>query len=398
MRFITHLLSKLPTDDLPLAWLQLKRQPIRYLVAVVGIGFASLLMYMQIGFQSGLLNSATTFYENLNADLFVISPGTLNSGNFKRFPQSLLTRASGISGVEETIPVYVVNINIQKLDGRKPSSLRLIGFAPNEKIFNSDSINDQLDKLKVPGDVLFDQLGNKNTGPIAQSITENGSQELITSDYSRQFKAVGLFKLGSTFAADSNLVASDTTTLQLASRQINLGEISLGLIKLKKGQPESQIQSQLQKLYGGELQVLSKQQLISQEREYWNKSTSLGVIFGFGTFMGFLVGGVVVYQVLYTDVSDHLKEYATLKAIGFANRFILTIVIQEAFLLAASSFIPATLLSAAFYSLLSAETSIRIAMTADKTLLVSSLTFGVCALSAAIAIRKLRDADPASVF
>jgi putative ABC transport system permease protein len=284
------------------------------------------------------------------------------------------------------------------LDGRKPSSLRLIGFAPNEKIFNSDSINDQLDKLKVPGDVLFDQLGNKNTGPIAQSITENGSQELITSDYSRQFKAVGLFKLGSTFAADSNLVASDTTTLQLASRQINLGEISLGLIKLKKGQPESQIQSQLQKLYGGELQVLSKQQLISQEREYWNKSTSLGVIFGFGTFMGFLVGGVVVYQVLYTDVSDHLKEYATLKAIGFANRFILTIVIQEAFLLAASSFIPATLLSAAFYSLLSAETSIRIAMTADKTLLVSSLTFGVCALSAAIAIRKLRDADPASVF
>jgi putative ABC transport system permease protein len=114
--------------------------------------------------------------------------------------------------------------------------------------------------------------------------------------------------------------------------------------------------------------------------------------------MGLLVGGVVVYQVLYTDVSDHLKEYATLKAMGFSNTYILIIVIQEAFLLGVSAFIPATILSAAMYSFLTSAAGIRISMTSDKTLLVGSLTMGVCAASAAIAIRKLRDADPASVF
>ena len=388
----------LNTSDLPLAWLQLKRQPIRYLVAVIGIGFASLLMYMQIGFQSGLLTSATTFYENLDADLFIISPATLNSGSYQQYPESLLARSAGVSGVQSTTAVYIVNISTQKLNDIKATSLRLIGFEPEAKIFKRADINAQLEKIKIPGYVLFDELGNKNTGPIAKAIKEQGFQDLILSNFSDQFRAVGLFKLGSTFAADSNLIASDATTLQLASRQINLGEISLGLIKLQNPSQISLVQTELKQLYGDEVQVLNRKQLISQERDYWNKSTSLGIIFGFGTFMGFLVGGVVVYQVLYTDVSDHLKEYATLKAMGFSDQFVLWVVIQEAFLLAASSFIPATLVSAGLYAFLSSATSIRIAMTGDKTLLVSSLTFGVCAASAAIAIQKLRDADPASVF
>lgn len=398
MSTLRRIKSAVPLHDLPLAWLQLKRQPIRYLVAVTGIGFAALLMYMQIGFQSGLLTSATTFYQALDADLFLISPGTLNSGSFQQFPQSLLYRAPGIKGVEQAIPAYIANVSVQKLDGIKPTNLRVIGFDPANQIFNLPEVNAQLDKIKTPGFVLFDTLGNKNTGPIAAAVKKDGSQYLSLSDFSRQFRAVGLFKLGSTFAADSNIVTSDTTAIQLAFRQINLGEISLGLIRLEAGTNVAEAQKDLQNLYGSELQVRTKDQLISQEQNYWNTASSFGVIFGFGTFMGLLVGGVVVYQVLYTDVSDHLKEYATLKAMGFSNTYILIIVIQEAFLLGISSFIPATLLSTAMYAFLTSAAGIRISMTSDKTMLVGSLTMGVCAASAAIAIRKLRDADPASVF
>jgi putative ABC transport system permease protein len=209
---------------------------------------------------------------------------------------------------------------------------------------------------------------------------------------------MGLFKLGSTFAADSNLISSDTTAIQLAFRQINLGEISLGLLRLSPDADSKAIQTFLTKSYGKELQVLTKSELIAQERDYWNTASSFGVIFGFGTIMGLLVGGVVVYQVLYTDVSDHLKEYATLKAMGFADAFILLIVIQEAFLLGISSFIPATIISTGMYAFLTSASGIRIEMTGDKTLLVGALTLGVCAASAAIAIRRLQDADPASVF
>ena len=397
IKLASQLLSAL-RDDLPLAWLQLKREPVRYLVAVTGIGFAALLMYMQIGFQSGLLTSATTFYQNLNADLFIISQSTLNSGSYQQFPQSLLYRSLGVSGVKEATPLYVVNIRTQRLNGTKPTSLRLIGFNPEADIFNIPEIKLQSHKIKIPGYVLFDELGNKNTGPIAKAVKENGSQELILSDFTKTYRAVGLFHMGSTFAADSNIISSDATVIQLASRQINQGEISLGVIKLKSTSETMRVQRYLQKMYGKELQVLTKSQLIEAEKNYWNSATALGIVFGFGTFMGLLVGGIVVYQVLYTDVSDHLKEYATLKAMGFSNTFILSIVIQEALLLATSAFIPATLVSAGLYAFLSSATAIRISMTPDKILLVGFMTFMVCTASAIIAIGKLRDADPASVF
>jgi len=398
MTWRSRLMDPLRLQDLPLAWLQLRRQPVRYLVAVVGIGFAALLMYMQIGFQSGLLSSATTFYETLNADLVLISPGTLNSGNFQQFPQSLLYNCLGVEGVNQAVPVYVANVNAQKLGGIKPTSLRLIGYDPDARVLDLPELNSQASLLKTPGFVLFDTLGNRNTGPITAAVKANGSQYLSLSDFSKTFRVVGLFRLGSTFAADSNLVSSDSTAIQLAYRQINLGEISLGLLRLERGANPGQVQARIKALLGDQLQVLTKTQVIDQERNYWHTASSFGVIFGFGTFIVLLVGGVVVYQVLYTDVSDHLKEYATLKAMGFSNTFILVIVIQEAILLGVSSFIPATLLSAGMYAFLTATSGIRIAMTADKTIVVGCLTLGVCAASAAIAIRKLRDADPASVF
>ena len=384
--------------DLPLAWLQLKRQPIRYIVAVAGIGFAALLMYMQLGFQSGLLNSATTFYEAIDGDLILISPGTVNSGSFQQFPQSLLYEAVGVEGIKDGIPVYVANVNAQRLAGVKPTSLRLIGFDPDSRLLNLPEVNSQLEKLRIPNYVLFDTRGNRNTGPVAAEVERNGSQEMLLSDFSKTFRVTGLFKLGSTFAADSNLVSSDSTAINLAFRQINQGEISLGVLRLKRANDLLRVQAFLQKRFGKELQVLTKAELISQERNYWNTSSSFGIIFGFGTFMGILVGGVVVYQVLYTDVTDHLKEYATLKAMGFSDPFLLFIVVQESIILAVSAFIPATIVSAGMYAFLTSASGIRIEMTSDKTLLVGALTLGVCAASAAIAIRKLADADPASVF
>ncbi|MCP9803041.1 FtsX-like permease family protein [Cyanobium sp. T1G-Tous] len=384
--------------DLPLAWLQLKRQPIRYLVAVAGIGFAALLMYMQLGFQSGLLNSATTFYEAIDGDLILISPGTVNSGSFQQFPQSLLYKALGVEGVAEGIPVYVANINAQRLKGVKPTSLRLIGFDPGSRLLNLPEVNSQIDKIRIPNYVLFDARGNRNTGPVAAEVKRQGNQDMLLSDFSKTFRVVGLFKLGSIFAADSNLISSDSTAINLAFRQINQGEISLGVLRLSQQKDLPRIKEFLSKIYGNELQVLTKPELISQERNYWNTSSSFGIIFGFGTFMGIMVGGVVVYQVLYTDVTDHLKEYATLKAMGFSDAFLLLIVVQEAIILAVSAFIPATIASAGMYAFLTSASGIRIVMTADKTLLVGALTLGVCAASAAIAIRKLADADPASVF
>ena len=241
-------------NDLPLAWLQLKRQPVRYLVAIAGIGFAALLMYMQIGFQSGLLTSATTFSAALDADLVLISPKTVSSASFSQFPQSQLFRANGYDAVESVVPLYVTNISAQKLGGEKPTSLRIIGYDPELKALNVDAINQQASKLKTTGYVLFDIKGNSRTGPVAKAVEENGYQFMTLYNLSQTFRAVGLFGLGSTFAADSNLLTSSSTAIQLAN-QINFGEISLGLIKVKDKASIPQLQKSLNKLYDGEIQI-----------------------------------------------------------------------------------------------------------------------------------------------
>ena len=265
-------------NDLPLAWLQLKRQPVKYLVAIAGIGFAALLMYMQIGFQSGLLTSSTTFYAALDADLVLISPKTVSSGSFSQFPQSQLFRANGYEDVESVIPMYVTNIVAQKLGGQKPTSLRVIGYDPDVTALTVDAINEQSTNLKTAGYALFDTEGNSRTGPVAKAIEQNGYQFLTLYNLSQTFRTVGLFGLGSTFAADSNIVTSAGTAIQLAD-QLNFGEISLGLIKVKNKKSVPQLQKNLRELYGGEIQVLTKDELIAQEQNYWNTSSSFGVVF-----------------------------------------------------------------------------------------------------------------------
>ena len=399
MKSVRRLSSLINLHDLPLAWLQLKRQPVRYLVAVTGIGFAALLMFMQLGFQSGLLRSATTFYQALETDLILINPATVNSGSYQQFPQSLLYQALGIEGVEKTIPLYVTNINAQQLGGVKPTSLRVIGFDPNETILDVPAINDQRDLLKTPNFVLFDELGlSIKTGPVAKQFSKEGPLELILSNFSQSFRVMGLFKLGSTFVADSNLIASQATALELAFPQVNLGEISLGLIRLDPSANISQIQNYLKSLYGDQLQVLTKEELITQERNYWNNVSSFGVIFGFGTIMGLLVGGVVVYQVLYTDVSDHLKEYATLKAMGYSNRFIEGVVISEAVILSMLAVIPALIFSSAMLAILGWMSGLSTGLDLNQIIQISLFSLGMCCFSAILALGKIRRLDPAELF
>jgi len=58
----------------PLAWLQLSHERMRLLIALAGIGFADILMFMQLGFRGALLDSATLIHEKIEADLVLISP------------------------------------------------------------------------------------------------------------------------------------------------------------------------------------------------------------------------------------------------------------------------------------------------------------------------------------
>ena len=114
--------------------------------------------------------------------------------------------------------------------------------------------------------------------------------------------------------------------------------------------------------------------------------------------MGMLVGIVIVYQVLSTDVADHLREYATLKVAGYPHRFFIGIVLEEALILAVLGFLPGIVIASGFYAALNAATGLPLVMTWQVAVAVLAGTIAACALSGTIATRRLAAADPADLF
>jgi putative ABC transport system permease protein len=114
--------------------------------------------------------------------------------------------------------------------------------------------------------------------------------------------------------------------------------------------------------------------------------------------MGFIVGAVIVYQIIYSDVFNHLSEYATLKAMGYRHIYLLKVVFEESIILAFLGYIPGLIISNIMYASIEAETKLPVMMTPELTIFVLILAFIMCFIAGVIAMRKLRHADPADIF
>ncbi|NCO74754.1 MAG: FtsX-like permease family protein [Cyanobacteria bacterium] len=381
---------------IPLAWLQLSREKIRLLIALAGIGFADILMFMQLGFKSALLNSSVRLHEKIEGDVFLISPQSDALIAMKSFSSRRLYEALGVDGVESINPIYIGFSIWKNPENKNTRQIMVVGFNPKQGVFNLSGVTDNLDQLKLPDVVLFDQESRPEFGNIPQLYLQE--KEVKTEIDSRQVKVGGLFTIGATFGADGNLITSDLNFLRLFPNR-NKGLIDIGVIKLDKNANNTTVINSLKnKLNGGDVLILSREEFTNYEKNYWESSTAIGFIFTLGAGMGLVVGIVIVYQILYTDVADHLPEYATLKAMGYDNSYLLILVFQEAIFLACLGFIPGFGVSSFLYYQAAKATGLPIIMTKDLAILVFILTVIMCFLSGAIAVNKLKSADPADIF
>jgi len=252
-----------------------------------------------------------------------------------------------------------------------------------------------LNKIKLENGVLFDDTSRPEYGSIAQLFRQK--QEVITEVEERRIRVVGLFSLGASFAADGNIVTSDLNFLRIFPRR-DKGLIDIGIVQLQPGANIQNVLTDMRQEFSDDVTILSKQEFIDFEKNYWQTSTAIGFVFTLGTVMGFVVGTVIVYQILYTDVSDHLPEYATLKAMGYTNRYLLMVVFQEALILAILGYIPGMVIASGLYGLTKAATRLPMTITLTKTITILILTIIMCCVSGAIAVRKLKAADPADIF
>ncbi len=380
---------------IPLAWLQLKREKTRLAVALAGIAFADILMFMQIGFQDSLYFSNVRLHSSLQGDIVLISNQSIALLTMKSFSQRRLYKALDLPTVKSVHPIYIDYTSWKNPVTGLPRNLLVIGINPEFNPLNLPGIQENLAKLQLPDVVLFDRSSRKEYGPIVAEFEQG--KTVTTELRRRRVEVKGLFTLGASFGADGNLITSDVNFLRIfSSRQQGL--IDIGLIRLKPGADASIVVQMLKNYLPKDVRVFTKQEYIDFERNFWASSTAIGFIFTLGTIMGFIVGTVIVYQVLYTEVADHLAEYATLKAIGYTQNYLLVVILQESLILAFLGYMPGLSFAMFLYQLARQATLLPIAMNFGRIILVLILTILMCFISGAIAVRKLRSADPADIF
>jgi putative ABC transport system permease protein len=381
---------------IPLAWLQLTRERLRLTVVVAGVAFAVVLILMQLGFREALFESAVRWHQALEYDLVLVSPKT----QFIVLPQSFsrrrLYQARGYEGVAGVTPVYVGQQLWKNPDD--PMEMRLIfvvGIDPSRDVLDLAGIDEHWDRLQLADFVLYDRASRPEYGSIAAHF--EAGQRVLTELGDRRIEVAGLFELGTSFGIDGSVITSDLNFLRLFPNR-SPSAIDLGLVELEPGVDPDAVRDVIAAGIPRDVEVLTRAGFIAREKAYWDSSTPIGYVFLFGVIMGLVVGGVIVYQILFSDVSEHLREYATLKAMGYPNAYLVSVVLQESIILALLGYVPGVVLTLGLYSVSGAATGLPLQLTAERAVFVLILTLAMCCISGALALRKVRSADPAEVF
>ena len=379
----------------PIGWQQLKHRPLRLLVALLGIAFAVLLIMMQLGFRSALFESAVRFHERFNYDIALFSPDSVFIVRPESFSIRRVYQALADPDVERVAPVYIFPAIWKDPFGAGRRSINAIGFDPDAALLEAPGFEAARGRLKRQDVVIFDARSRPEFGPVATQFAEQGP--ITTEVNGREITVVGLFEMGTSFGIDGTLMTSDDNWLRLFPSR-NRNDIELGLLQLREGADPDAVRDRLAAYLPKDVLVMTKPDFVERETAYWNRATPIGYVFAFGAIMGFVVGAIIVYQILFADVSEHLDEYATLRAMGYGNGFVSGIVLQQAAILGVLGFVPGVAASWFLYGRAASATFLPLSVTPDRAALVFAMTLAMCALSALLAVRKVARLDPAEVF
>jgi len=381
--------------EIPIGWLQLKRQKLRFAVALAGVALAVVLILMQLGFREAMFDSAVRFHDALTCDIVLVSNELDYVVSPRSFSQRRLYQARGVPGVVAVSPVYLGIASFKNPETHGSRNIFVIGVDPEGDVLRLPGLREQADAIALADRFLFDAHSRPEYGPIASRIARES--RLAVDVNHREITITGLHALGTSFGIDGSLVTSDTNFLRLfPDRQRGL--IELGAVHLAPGVDPVAVRDAIRARVDPDVLVLTRGEFRAKEIAYWDAATPIGYVFSFGVLVGLVVGGIIVYQILFADVNDHLPEYATLKAMGYPDSFLAGVVLQQAVILAALGFLPAVGLALLLYRVSGEATRLPLAMTVERALVVFVLTVAMCSASALLALRKVRSADPAEIF
>jgi putative ABC transport system permease protein len=377
-----------------LAWRQLIFDRTKLIAATCGVLFACMLVFMQLGFRDSLYASAASAPIKLNGDLFLVHKQSEAMWRSIPFKRSELMRALGNPAVAEVYSLYLALAPFKNIETQVKRTLMVYGFDPDSMIFDIEDIQNKRIELRLKDTVLFDEYSRPEFGPV-RPLLEAGRNGTEINDY--KVIITGLFRLGISFAADGNVVTSDLNFMRIFPER-SLSNIDVGVIRLHPGSSAKQTQAELSGQLNEFVNIFTYEELLQHEKDYWANMAPIGFIFGFGTVMGLVVGLVIVYQILFTDITNHRNEFATLKAMGYEHGYFIRVVFASAFFLALLGFIPGYVLSVGLYHLAESQIFMPMPMTFSKVITVFTFILSMCAMAGFLAIHKLKAANPADMF
>lgn len=391
------IVHRVPRPLLPvrLAWRQLRAERARLITAVAGVMFATLLVLMQLGFRAALFQTAVALPQAIQGQLFLINPLTEALFRYEPVPRVRAYQALAVPDVAEAAPIYLAQEPWRNPVTGTHRVIQLIGFNARTNAIAIPGLARLTDLLTQRDTVAFDSLSRPEFGPIARLLADHGSLNAELADH--EVTVVGTVKLGPSFDADGNVVMSQTTFRHLVPGNPE-SDVALVALRLNPGADVARVRTRVKALLPHDVLVLTHPELMRREKLYWDKATPIGVIFAFGSLMGLMVGMVIVYQILFTDVSSHLRGYATLKALGFSHHYLQFVVLGEACILACLGYVPGLVAAAVLYRYVGQAAHMPLDLTGIRCGAVFAMILAMCVAAGLLALRKLREADPASVF
>jgi len=384
----------------PLAWKNLTADWRRLALGVAGVAFAALLMFMQNGFRNALLDSPVQILRLLRCDLIAVSVARYSLPTDQVFPKTLFERSVTDADVVAATPLYFERPLAQlRVEGFPRRPIRVVGIPKQPGWFNDQTIESEIKKLSSTGTALLDRQSRLAYGFQWPRAGAEMDQAMQLAE--QPLDVVGLINIGADFVNDGTLVVSHDSFAHFfpdrgAGRP--LATIDLGLYRIRNNANPNAVADRLSKLDPLRWMVMTRQQLIDREIAFWNRQTPIGTIFFVGSMMGFAVGVIICYQILFNSIHDSLPEYATLKAMGYGNRFFVLLVVKQSLYLAILGFLPALATSWLSFQVINWAAGLPMLFTPSRIALVFGMTVVMCLVSGLMTVRRLLNADPASLF
>ncbi len=361
----------------------------RLLLSLSAIAFTVLVMFMELGFFNGINDSQSRLPSIFRADLIMMDQHSIHLNKSNQMHRIHLSQALAFESVVEVAPLYKSMVNMKNPNTGLTKRMFMIAFPPDSDPLDLPLYEQYKRELRKPGTVLFDQKSRKIFGKIeiGQDIEINNTL----------FRVGGFVSLGPNFSFDGTVVMSDASWLRTRRNQ-NIASISYGLIRVALGKDVVALKQNMLNQLPKDIVLLTPEEMREREVRYTIKAVPVGVIFGIGLVIGFTIGVIICYQILYNEINDHIPQYATLRAMGFTDGFLQNIVIKEALWLSILGFIPGLISGYMLYHVIETVTGIWMFLTPGRIAIVLGLTVFMCIFAGLIAVKKVTRTDPAALF